>query len=87
LLLGVGLHKYLILASAAPVLALTGMFFGVKRLRPLVGGVALGTAALLAQMAFSGETAFVGGLLAMRVWTVVNALVCVWIARLALDKK
>ncbi len=87
LLLGAGLHKYLILASAAPVLALTGMFFGVKRLRPLVGGVALGTAALLAQMAFSGETAFIGGMLAMRVWTVVNAVVCVWIARLALDKR
>ncbi len=87
MLLGVGLHKYLILASAAPAVALAGALFGVKRLRPFVGGIALGSAALLAQMAFSGETAFAFGMTAMRVWTVANALVCLWIARLALDKK
>jgi serine protease len=87
MLLGVGLHKYLLLASAAPALALTAVFFGVKRLRPFVGGVALGSAALLVQLAFSGETAFAFGMTAMRVWTVVNALVCLWLARLSLDRK
>jgi len=87
LLLGAGLHRYLPLASALPAVALAAIGFGSKRLRPFIGGVALGSAALLAQLAVSGETAFALGMLAMRVWTVVNALACLWIARLALDKK
>ena len=31
------------LASALPALALTALFFGVEALRPLIGGIALGT--------------------------------------------
>jgi serine protease len=86
LLLGAGLHRFLVFANAGPALAATLLFFGSKRLRPLVGGVAIGSAALLAQLAFSGETSFVLGLFAMRVWTVLNAALCLWVARLALDK-
>ncbi len=87
ILLGAGLHKYLLLASVVPALASALVFFSSKRLRPIVGGVALGSAALLAQLAWSGETAFAFGMTAMRVWTVLNAAACIWIARLALDKK
>jgi serine protease len=87
MLLGVGWHRFLPLASAAPAVGAALLLFSSKRLRPFVGGIALGSAALLAQMAFSGETAFLFGMTAMRVWTVLNAAVCLWIARLALDKK
>ncbi|HEY1960355.1 MAG TPA: S8 family peptidase [Polyangiaceae bacterium] len=86
-LLGAGIHKFLPLASAAPALVGALLFFGSKRLRPLVGGVAIGSAALLVQLAWSGETAFFLGGAAMRIFAVVNALVCAWIARTALDAK
>jgi hypothetical protein len=59
--------------------------FGSRRLRPTIGGVALGTAALLAQLAWSSDAAFVGGAFLGRMWAVSNALVCLWLARLALD--
>ena len=81
------LHKWLPLASALPVFALTALFFGSKRLRPVVGGVALGTAALLVQMGISGETFYALGPFMLRIWCTVNALACLWLARLALDAK
>ena len=86
-LLGANAHKFLILASAAPAMVGALLFFGSKRLRPMVGGIAVGSAALLAQLAWSGEAAFVLGGTAMRIFAVVNALVCAWIARTALDSK
>jgi hypothetical protein len=38
-------------------------------------------------MAWSGDAAFVFGTFMARLWAVGNALVCLWIARLALDSK
>lgn len=87
ILLGVGIHKWLPLASALPVVALTMLFFGVKRLRFAVGGFALGTAALLAQLALSADVAFVGGSMLLRVYAFASAAVCLWIARIGLDAK
>lgn len=87
LLLSPGLHKWLPLASALPVFALTALLFGSKRLRPVVGGFALGTAALLAQMGIAGETFYALGPFMLRIWCAVNALACLWLARLALDAK
>ncbi|MDP9151926.1 MAG: S8 family peptidase [Myxococcota bacterium] len=84
-LVGVGLHRWLLFASALPAIALTMVGFASSRARPLIGGVALGTAAMLVHMAFAGDTAFVAGAFAGRVWAGANALVCVWIARAALD--
>jgi len=81
------LHKWLPLASALPVFGLTALFFGSKRLRPVVGGVALGTAALLVQMGISGETFYALGPFMLRVWCAVNALACLWLARISLDAK
>ena len=82
-----GLHKWLLLASAIPVMGLTTLLFGAKSVRPLIGGFALGTAALLAQLAISADVAYVGGSMLLRVWTVANALVCLWLARITLDAK
>jgi serine protease len=87
ILFGAGLHRFMPLASALPAVVSALLFFGSKRLRPFVGGIALGSAALLAQMAWSGETAFFAGTTMMRVFAVANALACLWIGRMALDKK
>ncbi|MDP9002525.1 MAG: S8 family peptidase, partial [Myxococcota bacterium] len=85
LFVGAGLHRWLLLASALPALALTALAFARVRVRPFIGGVALGTAALLAQMACAGDVAFVGGPFLLRIWTAANAMICFWIARTALD--
>jgi serine protease len=86
-LMGVGTHRFLLLASALPTLALTMLGFASRRLRPFIGGVALGTAALLAQMAWSNDVSFIAGPFLARIWAVGNALLCLWIARAALDAK
>jgi serine protease len=87
LLVSPNLHKWLPLASAIPVFAATALFFGSKRLRPWIGGFALGTAALLVQMGISGEVWFALGSFAMRLWAIINVAACLWIARMTLDKK
>jgi serine protease len=87
LLLSPNLHKWLPLASALPVFALTAVLFGNKRLRPVIGGLALGTAALCTQIGFSGETLYAMGPFMLRVWCAVNVVLCLALARLALDAK
>jgi serine protease len=82
-----GLHRWLPLANALPVLVGTAFFFGVKRVRPFLGGFALGSAALLAQMVWTGDVATPFGSLLTRLWLLANLSVCVWIARIALDRK
>lgn len=82
-----GLHKWLPLANAIPAIGVAALFYGSKRLRPFVGGFALGAAALAAQLAWSAEVATPFGVLLTRLWLVANALVCVALARLALDDR
>jgi hypothetical protein len=86
-LAGAGMHRWLLLASALPALGLTMLGFASARVRPFIGGIALGTAALLVPMAWSGDATFVGGPMLARAWVVGNALVCLWLARMALDAK
>src|ERR1019366_3149286 len=86
-LAGAGVHKWLLLASALPAPGLTMFGFASRRLRPVIGGIALGSAALMVQLAWSGDAAFVGGAMLARVWTIGNGLVCLWLARLSLDSK
>lgn len=87
LLMSPSLHRWLPLASALPVFALTTLLFGNKRMRPVLGGLALGTAALLVQLGISGETFYALGPFMLRVWCAVNAAACLWLARLTLDTK
>jgi serine protease len=87
LALGPAVHRWLPLAGALPAFALLALFLSVRPLRPLVGGFALGAAALAAQLAWSGDAAFALGPLAMRLYLVVSAVLCAWIARVALDAK
>jgi serine protease len=83
---GVGLHRAWIFASAVPVVAASALGFASRRMRPFIGGMALGMAALLAQMSWSGDVAFAGGPWLARVWAAVNAAVCLWIARVGLER-
>lgn len=87
LLFAPNLHKWLPLASALPIFALTALFFGSKTLRPVLGGLALGTAALLVQLGVSGETYYALGGFALRLWCFANVAACLWVARLSLDAK
>jgi serine protease len=81
-----GLHKWLPLANALPALVLTAFLFGIKRLRPTLGGFALGSAALLAEMAILGDVATPFGGLVTRIWLVANMMLCLWIARFGIDR-
>ena len=87
LLLAPGLHSWLLFASAAPAFLLTTLFFNNKRLRPFVGGVALGSAALLVQLGVSGETFFALGSFGLKVFCALNVAACLWVARMTLDAK
>lgn len=88
LLLAPGLHKWLILASAAPAFLLTTFFFTTTKVRPFIGGIALGSAALLTQMGISGETLFgIGGTFGLRVFCALNVVALLWVARMSLDAK
>ncbi|MBV9950218.1 MAG: hypothetical protein JOZ69_25480, partial [Myxococcales bacterium] len=86
-LLGLGFHKWLLLESALPAVALAALGFASRRMRPFIGGVALGTAALLAPLLLLGDAAFVGGAFLLRLWAAGSAGVCLWLARVALDAK
>jgi serine protease len=86
-LLGTGLHHWLPLAGILPVAALVMIAFKSDRLRPTIGGFALGTAALCSQIAISADNAAPFGSVALRVWMGVNILLCLGVARLALDAK
>lgn len=87
LLFDAGLHRYLPLANALPALALAAIGFGMPRVRSFLGGFALGSAALLAELAWSAEVATPFGSLGLRLWTVLNMAVCLFIARLALERR
>jgi serine protease len=80
-----GLHRWLPLANAVPVGIALAVLFGARRLRPTLGGFAVGTAALLAQLAVSLDVTMPMGSLVTRLWLVANALVCLWFARVSLE--
>ena len=84
---GHSLHRWLLLASAAPALLGYAVFFGVRSLRPVLGGFAVGAAALLAQTALMADVAFPMGTFLLRVFAVANIAVLLWLARLGLDRK
>lgn len=84
-LLGANVHRWLPLANALVPFGLTLVGFGNRRLRPVVGGLALGMAALLVQLAIGADVASPLGAWGLRLWLLVNVVPCVWIARMGLD--
>lgn len=83
-LFGAGAHVWLLFANALPAIGLTAIAFRGKKTRPFIGGIALGTAAFLAQLLLWEETAFALGTAILAMWATANGLVCLWIARIAL---
>ena len=86
-LLGAGVHRWLLLASALPALALTMVAFANKRVRPLIGGLALGTAALLTQHHRRATPRSWAAPCWPAYGSSPTAPVCLWLARTALDAK
>lgn len=86
LIFSVAAHKYLLLASAFPAILLVALGYNKAILRSLAGGLAIGTCAYMAQVAWSGETLFVLGSLALKVWCVINIGICMWVAKNSLTK-
>ncbi|AKT36244.1 S8 family peptidase [Chondromyces crocatus] len=81
LLIGLSVHRWLPLANALIPFGLTALLFGVKPLRPLVAGLAVGTAAYLTSIVVLGEAGGPLGRLALVLWCGLNAAACLWIAR------
>ena len=87
LLIGASLHQFLPLAHVGVPLALTFLLLSVKSLRPLLAGVAVGTAAYLASVVVLGQLATPFGWWLTTAWCAVNALGCMYLASLLLTKQ
>ncbi len=82
--LGASVHRLLPLANALIPFALLVLTFQIKRARPLVAGVGVGTAAYLISVAALGEAFGPIGAAGLAIWCAVNAFGCLAIARTCL---
>jgi serine protease len=82
LMVNVALHPSTLLPALCLVLG-----YGFKSARPLIGGLALGTAAFAFQHAVQADVAFAMGSFALRLWMVLAVAISVGVARLTLDTK
>jgi serine protease len=76
-------HRWLPLANALPTIAFAALGFGHRTTRTALAGFALGSAALMLQLALFAEVATVAPVWVMRVWLVLHALLAYGIAKLA----
>ncbi len=86
-LLGSRWHAWLPFANAGVAVGLVGLGFSRKALRAPIGGVALGIASYLVAEVFLGQAHAPLGTLLYWAWTLSNAAVCLWIARIGVDRK
>lgn len=86
-LLGAGPHSFLVYGAAIPMLALTLFGFGIQKLRGFTGGLAAGTAAYAAVLAYTADVHAVGGSFLLRLAMISTVIVSIWIARISLDEK
>ncbi|MDO9019288.1 MAG: S8 family peptidase [Deltaproteobacteria bacterium] len=87
LLFGAHLHRWLPFANLGVVLALVGLGFSRPSLRSPIGGVALGTASyLLSELFLRTGFAPLGSMLYLG-WIALNVTVCLWVARIGIDRK
>ncbi len=87
LLLGAAWHAWLPFANAGVAVGLVGLGFSHRALRAPVGGVALGIASYLVAEVLLGQHHAPLGTLLFWPWALANAAVCLWIARIGLDRK
>jgi serine protease len=79
-------HRWMLLASAFPSFLLIAFGYHRPAMRFLAGGLAVGTAAYLAQVMVSSDSLFMFGPLALKVWCAVNGVICMWVASNSLAK-
>lgn len=75
------LHKWMILGSAVPTFILVAFGHHNRVIRSLAGGIAVGTAAYLAQVVLSGNSQFILGSVALRAWSMVNIVALLWVGK------
>ena len=83
MVIGSGIHSTLLFASAIPVVLVSLLTMQHPKLKLLAAGLGMGTMALEAQMAWSNDTRFMFGSLVMRVFMVVNMLICGYFVRVS----
>ena len=86
-LLGSAWHAWMPFANAGVALGLVGLGFSRKSLRGAIGGVSLGIAAYLCAEVWLGQAHGPFGSLLLSAWALANAAVCLWIARIGVDRK
>lgn len=83
----VGMHRYAVyMTGLVPVLG-TMLLFGANRLRPMLGGLSLGTAALAAALVVSPDVAAFGGSGLLRLAMGITALMSYFLAKANLSAK
>lgn len=87
LLLGAHWHRWLPFANLGVVLTLVAFGFSRPLFRSAIGGVALGTASfLLSELYLGTGFAPLGSLLYLG-WIALNVTVCLWVARIGIDRQ
>lgn len=84
--MGANTHNWLPLANLVMPLVLVGLGFSFSRFRSPIAGVSLGTASYLLASFWMNDTIPPFGRLAFTAWVLLNTAVCIWIARIGIDK-
>jgi serine protease len=87
LLFGASWHPWLPFAHMGIALALVGVGFSRPFLRGPIAGVSLGIASFLLGEAWMRVSFAPLGVIPFLAWALFNALVCLWIARIGIDRK
>jgi len=87
LVLGAGWHSWLPFANMGVAVGLVGLGFSRPFLRGPIAGVSLGLAAYLLSEAWMRVAHAPLGVVPFLGWALLNAVVCVWIARIGIDRK
>lgn len=87
ILLGSTAHRWLLFANAGVVMLLVGVGFGRRWLRGTIGGVAAGVSAYLLAEVYLGAAFAPLGRAFYLAWALSNAALCLWVARIGLDRK
>lgn len=87
LLVGVSLHKWLLLASAVIPFVATTLTYNVVKARPMIAGWSVGTAAYLISLLVTNSVLGPFGQVAMALYLFVNIAVCTYLAKVNFDEK
>jgi serine protease len=87
MLADLNLHKFAVYLTGALPIAGTALFYSAKRIRPIVGGTALGSAALALSLAIAPDVAAFGGSFMLRAAMGLTALVAYYLAKVNLAAK